>query len=190
MPDLIAALPPSSKPAHTLAAGGAGDPIAAHLLKRCYLRVASEPWWRLRTGQLVSLSEGCFLQPTKQEGEEEGEEEGEAGQEPARPVPPQLLAGGAGGVPQAPSSSSSPPVLPSEPGAAALGFIEREVPLFDVPWSVKQSLEAAGVQGLRVVGPAVMREIVRRLVRTRAQQQQNAAGGLDQHGGMSRGGAR
>lgn len=40
-------------------------------------------------------------------------------------------------------------------GAAAMAFVVRELPLFDVPWHVKLSLEAAGVRSARVVCPDV-----------------------------------
>ena len=45
----------------------------------------------------------------------------------------------------------------SELGAAALDFIQRKLPLFNVPWHVKSALEAAGVQECNTVTPKAVR---------------------------------
>ncbi|KXZ55127.1 hypothetical protein GPECTOR_3g279 [Gonium pectorale] len=50
-------------------------------------------------------------------------------------------------------------------GTAAMGFMARQLPLFDVPWVTKEHLEAAGVHGLRVVSPAVVRPMLKGLAR-------------------------
>ncbi|GFR39738.1 hypothetical protein Agub_g220, partial [Astrephomene gubernaculifera] len=50
-------------------------------------------------------------------------------------------------------------------GPAAMGFMARQLPLFDVPWVVKKHLEAADVHGLRTVSPAVVRPLLKNLGR-------------------------
>ncbi|KAK9808692.1 hypothetical protein WJX72_002029 [[Myrmecia] bisecta] len=49
-------------------------------------------------------------------------------------------------------------------GTAALDFIQREFPLFKVPWRVKVALEAAGVAGTRDITPAVVRAMLKQYV--------------------------
>jgi hypothetical protein len=74
--------------------------------------IARKPLWQLRDGRMVSLSQGCFIQPNADV---------------------------------------------SELGAAALDFIQRKLPLFNVPWHVKSALEAAGVQECNTVTPKAVR---------------------------------
>ncbi|GIM06472.1 hypothetical protein Vretimale_10716, partial [Volvox reticuliferus] len=50
-------------------------------------------------------------------------------------------------------------------GPAAMGFMARQLPLFDVPWVIKQHLEGADVHGLRTVSPAVVRPLLKNLGR-------------------------
>ncbi|EFJ44918.1 hypothetical protein VOLCADRAFT_118510 [Volvox carteri f. nagariensis] len=50
-------------------------------------------------------------------------------------------------------------------GTAAMGFMARQLPLFDVPWITKQHLESADVHGLRTVSPAVVRPLLKNLGR-------------------------
>lgn len=42
-------------------------------------------------------------------------------------------------------------------GDAALAFIQRRLPLFNVPWRVKAALDAAGVAGCKTVTPDSIR---------------------------------
>ncbi|GLC59948.1 hypothetical protein PLESTB_001557000 [Pleodorina starrii] len=64
-------------------------------------------------------------------------------------------------------------------GPAAMGFMARQLPLFDVPWVTKQHLEAADVHGLRTVSPAVVRPLLKNLGR----RQGGAAGAAGAGGG-------
>jgi hypothetical protein len=42
-------------------------------------------------------------------------------------------------------------------GGAALAFIQRRLPLFNVPWRVRQALGAAGVRSCKTVEPESIR---------------------------------
>lgn len=42
-------------------------------------------------------------------------------------------------------------------GAAALAFIQRRLPLFNVPWRVRLALAAAGVRSCKTVEPESIR---------------------------------
>ena len=42
-------------------------------------------------------------------------------------------------------------------GEAALAYISRTMPIFDVPWRAKTALEDAGVTACRVLSPALLR---------------------------------
>ena len=55
-----------------------------------------------------------------------------------------------------------PPALaPGQPvlGSQALDFIQRELPLFDVPWSVKAAMDASGVsqKDCKEINPPILR---------------------------------
>ena len=113
-----------------------------------YVLVSRLPVWRLRrSGRLVALTEGCFLQASH----EEQQDLHQRSQQPQQPQPPQQQ--------------------PSALGPAALGFVLREMALLDVPWPVKASLKASGVQGLRVVGPEEVRAWLRGLMTAAARRQ-------------------
>lgn len=45
-------------------------------------------------------------------------------------------------------------------GPAAQEFIRRALPLLNVPWHVKEALEAAGIPGLKEVTPTVVRSVL------------------------------
>lgn len=45
----------------------------------------------------------------------------------------------------------------SQHSPVAAHFIRQWLPIFSVPWRIKQSLEAAGISGCRTLTPAVMR---------------------------------
>ena len=45
-------------------------------------------------------------------------------------------------------------------GPAAQEFIRRALPLLNVPWPVKEALEAAGIPGLKEVTPTVVRSVL------------------------------
>ncbi|GLI60510.1 hypothetical protein VaNZ11_002673 [Volvox africanus] len=67
-------------------------------------------------------------------------------------------------------------------GPAAMGFMARQLPLFDVPWVIKQHLEGADVHGLRTVSPAVVRPLLKNLGRRQ--------GGLGAGAGSGMGGGK
>ena len=46
-------------------------------------------------------------------------------------------------------------------GAAAMAFIQRRLPLFNVPWRVQLALDAAGVPGCKTVTPESIRSAFR-----------------------------
>lgn len=54
-----------------------------------------------------------------------------------------------------------PDLTPGQPvlGSQALDFIQRELPLFDVPWSVKAAMDASGVsqKDCREINPPILR---------------------------------
>jgi hypothetical protein len=81
------------------------------------------------------------------------------------PLAEQLAAAGA--APQREAASSAERAAPAPPvadlGPEARAFVEQHLPLLDVPWGIKLQLEAAGVSGLRVVTPAALRPLLRRL---------------------------
>lgn len=54
-----------------------------------------------------------------------------------------------------PNLSDGQPML----GTQALDFIQRELPLFDVPWSVKEVMDAAGVsqKDCKEINPPILR---------------------------------
>lgn len=51
-------------------------------------------------------------------------------------------------------------------GPAAQEFIRRALPLLNVPWHVKEALEAAGIPGLKEVTPTVVRPMLKKLLRS------------------------
>ncbi|GIL55477.1 hypothetical protein Vafri_11042, partial [Volvox africanus] len=63
-------------------------------------------------------------------------------------------------------------------GPAAMGFMARQLPLFDVPWVIKQHLEGADVHGLRTVSPAVVRPLLKNLGRRQGSVGAGAGSGL------------
>jgi len=52
---------------------------------------------------------------------------------------------------------------PADLGDNGRAFIQQHLALLDVPWGVKLQLDAAGVTSLRIVTPAVLRPLLRRL---------------------------
>jgi hypothetical protein len=78
------------------------------------------------------------------------------------PLAEQLQA--AGGPPRtATAGTAAQPAVAVDLGPAGRAFIEQHLPLLDVPWGIKLQLDAAGVSGLRVVTPAALRPLLRRL---------------------------
>lgn len=58
---------------------------------------------------------------------------------------------------------ASPPPPPADLGPSGRAFVERHLPLLDLPWSAKLQLDAAGIAGLRAATPAALRPLLRRL---------------------------
>eukprot|EP00198_Chlamydomonas_reinhardtii_P000860 XP_001690195.1 predicted protein [Chlamydomonas reinhardtii] len=121
------------------------DEAALYCVRQIYAAAARLPLWRLRTGRFVHLPEGCFLQPL--------------------PAPTSTSSGGAAATASSAATAASVPNPLAGLGPAAMGFMARQLPLFDVPWAIKQHLEAADVHGLRAVSPAVVRPLLRNLGR-------------------------
>jgi len=154
------------------AAEGARDELALHCAHQMYVAMSRLPLWRLRTGRFVHLTEGCFLAPLSalspaahaasppQPHASTAAEEG-SGNGSARTSDSGSARHSGSGV--APSSKAGGPVL----GPAAMQFMQRQLPLLDVPWRVKLGLDSAGVQGARVVSPPVVRPMLRSLVSAR-----------------------
>lgn len=143
--------------------------VCSHTLTQMYSHASRLPVWRLRTGRMAHLLEGCFLPPVDPQ--------------PTAPLhqsPPDSKPSPSGAFPSC-SKSSAQAVQPGFPpaehraahagdqhkstaavtlaaeaagstggsalgiGPAALAFMCRQLPLLDVPWGVKLALEAAGV---------------------------------------------
>ncbi|KAF5825975.1 hypothetical protein DUNSADRAFT_5607, partial [Dunaliella salina] len=155
-----------------------------------YSHASRLPVWRLRTGKLVHLLEGCFLPPSVPQHQtpvsnlptaapaavNSSASDSDSGLPTGLHEEAHSKQGGpaAGGAAVQSTASVAPPAAalsaglasasPLGIGPAALDFMCRHLPLFDVPWSVKVGLEAAGVGGLRIVSPAVLRPMLRSLM--------------------------
>jgi sacsin len=138
------------------AAAAAGDEVAGYCLRQCLAASGRLPVWRLRTGRLVHLAEGCFLQPSAP-----ADAQGSARQSQGGAAAPAADVAARRSLEHGRAASSSQP-LPGL-GSAAIGYMARHLPLLDVPWALKAELEAADVHGLRVVSPAVVRPLLRQL---------------------------
>jgi hypothetical protein len=182
---------------HLVAAVADSDAHAVYAYRQMYAAVAKQQVWRLHSGQLANLPEGCFLEASGQQQqqqqhpvrssihstaladvsrttswatEQDSMPDLEAGSDADEPA--SAVAGTA-----APASVHTVQVQPhvparSGPGPAATAFIQRHVPLFKVPWRVKLQLDAAGIAGIREVTPAVTRRLLKTLLERAGFQQQ------------------
>ena len=132
-----------------------------------YSHASRLPVWRLRTGggKLVHLLEGCFLPPagaplppssnshhTHRSKAPQQLSSGSTSSSTVEPADPQQITQRSASQIAERSASPTPGLLASQGtgsplgiGPAALTFMCKQLPLLDVPWTVKLSLEAAGV---------------------------------------------
>eukprot|EP00879_Flechtneria_rotunda_P005855 GHRR01006161.1.p1 GENE.GHRR01006161.1~~GHRR01006161.1.p1 ORF type:complete len:2934 (+),score=1214.27 GHRR01006161.1:179-8980(+) len=157
-----------------------GDELAAAVFKQIYQAVAGMPVWQLYNGRLVHLQEGAFLPPKASPQQQSTPPLSPTGSAAAagrqqllntelQPAVPYLSAAlqGSSSAPRQQSAAGSASCH-AKPAATGLGpeareFITQYLPLFKVPWAVVAQLEAAGVTGLRIVSPSVLRPLLRKL---------------------------
>ncbi|GAX84471.1 hypothetical protein CEUSTIGMA_g11891.t1 [Chlamydomonas eustigma] len=155
-------------------AGNMNDEMALYCLKKMYQLLSRLPTWLLRSGRLVGLTEGYFLSPdhvghevdTKQQHDIPGQKSGVQ------------LDAARGGVIQQDQTQEAL-------GPAALAFVLREVPVFQVPWQVKHTLSAAGlIEGTeRCVTPSLVRHLLRIFFSSKKHLLTTAAHNQDQNPG-------
>eukprot|EP00798_Chlamydomonas_sp_ICE-L_P006706 gene6706-3376_t len=155
------------------AAVKSGDELAVYCIRQMYHSMSKLPLWRLRTGRYTFLQEGCFLQFSQQEGT------GLGAMHQGVPISNSLPAASTGDMSHRPhtaepanASMQQQQQKQKQMGDTAMAFMQRQMPLFDVPWRVKLWMEACDIHGLKTLTPAVARPLLKDLVRRANMHQQ------------------